>query len=122
MKSKIYLSRHNHNCNFTVLLFLLFLSLIALTFPAISSADEADDLARSANKSIRAAERNMHQGKTDQSVEMLEQARTTLDSLKAANPSHRQLKSLENKYTRIKKQIDRKLAGSKATTSSSASS
>lgn len=120
MKSNISFVRQSWAVS--IMLVLLFAGLISLSLPAAAAAESADDLARSANKMIRNAERNMHNRKLDQAVTLLEEARATLDTLKAADPSHRQLKSLENKYGRIKKQVDKKVGGAKAKASSSSAS
>ena len=120
MKSNVSLARHSWSV--PIMLGLLFAGLISLSLPADASAESADDLARTANKMIRNAERNMHNRKIDLAVTLLEEAQSTLDALKVADPSHRQLKSLENKYARIKKQVDKKLGGAQAKRSSPSAS
>ena len=105
----------------SIMLCLLLASMMCLSHSVYVFAGSADDLAKSANNILRNAERDMHGEKNDQAAKLLEEARTILDDLKAADPSHRQLKSLENKYSRTKKMIDKKLSKASSPSPSSAS-
>ncbi len=106
MKFNNHLSRQTYRVS--IVLCLLLASMIFLGNWTFIFAGDADDLAKSANRIIRNAERNMHGGKNDQAAKLLEEARKMLDDLEVADPSHRQIKSLENKYARTKKMIDKK--------------
>ncbi len=102
-----------------------FISLVFMTcmvFSASVMAESAGDLAKSANKSIRNAERAMYERKIDQSVKLLEEARVTLDALKTSDSNFAQLKSLEIKYERTKKMVDKKLGSTQVNQSASSSS
>ena len=93
-----------------------------MVFSASVMAESAGDLAKSANKSIRNAERAMYERKIDQSVKLLEEARVTLDALKTSDSNFAQLKSLEIKYERTKKMVDKKLGSTQVNQSASSSS
>ena len=95
--------------SFSMIRFLLLVFLAYMLFLVPVMADNAGDLAKSANTMIRNAERTMYEKKIDQSVKLLEEARVTLDALKTSDPTYPQIKSLETKYERIKKQVDKKL-------------
>ncbi len=112
MKSNGNFSRSKRLYSMTRFFFPVFLACMLFSVPVM--ADSAKDLAKSANTLIRNAERAMFGGKIDQSVKLLEEARGTLDALKTSDPAHRQLKSLESKYERIQKQVDKKLGSATA--------
>jgi hypothetical protein len=85
-------------------------AIAALALAAVSAAAQpsADELARNANASLRQAQRAMFSGKFDQAKKHLEVAEKALTQLKAADPKHRQLRSLEGKLARQKRDLDRR--------------
>ncbi|MDH3328470.1 MAG: hypothetical protein OEM01_04495 [Desulfobulbaceae bacterium] len=72
-------------------------------------AGDADALAKQADKQLRDAERKMFNGENEEALQLLVEASSTINELKAADPTHKKLNSLENKYSRTKKTIDKKL-------------
>ena len=87
----------------------------------VLASDSAEDLSKKANKLIRDAERNYYSRKTTEADELLNQAKQLLEEIKAADPSYKNLKSIQSKYDRTRKMVDKKL-GSKSvgTTTSTA--
>ena len=71
-------------------------------------AGEADDLAKEANKELRNAQRAMFRGKHEDTLAGLTKVNGLLEKLKAADPNHRQLKTLESKFNRLKKDLERR--------------
>ncbi len=99
------------------LLFLL-LTVTLLFFPICVVATGTEDLAKQINRDLRQAERLMFSGKKAESDTLLKQANEMLEKLKTANPASSKVKSLENKYSRTRKMLDKKMGGvtaSKAT-------
>ena len=82
--------------------------------PVAALAKSPADSAKAANTMIREAEKNMFRGKIEQAAKLLDEARAELDALAGADPSYSQLKGLESKYNRIKKQVDKKLSSGTA--------
>ncbi len=92
-------------------LFLLLaaLSLCALLFtPAVSFSDEAKSLEKQAQNALRQGQRQMFNGKIDKAFEHLAEARTAIDGLISADPGNSRLKSLENKYKKLEKDLERR--------------
>lgn len=77
-----------------------------------SSAATGDDLAKTANNLLRTSERHMFKGENEKADELLTEAVASIDKLTSVAPDHRRLKSLNNKYTKLRKQIDKKLGKS----------
>ncbi|WP_300464957.1 hypothetical protein [Desulfobacula sp.] len=86
----------------------------------VMASDSADDLSKKANKMIRNAERNYYSRKVTDADELLKQAKQLLEEVKAADPGHKSLKSLQNKYNRTRKLVDKKLGTKSAGTATSA--
>lgn len=85
-------------------------------------ADEAVDtvaLARDVDKSLRAAERDMFNGKNESADQQLEQIAPRIEQLKTSDPDNSKLKTLESKYAKIRKDLDRKLGRNTSTSGSS---
>jgi uncharacterized protein YbcI len=82
---------------------------LCLGMAVSASAVTGDDLAKEADKLIRNAERNMFNRNIVEAAKMLEEASTTIDALKAADPEHKKLKTLEGNYAKAKAQVDKKL-------------
>lgn len=93
------------------------LILSALSGPALAAG--ADDTAKKADALVRSAEKNMFNGKMEAALKDLEDANAQIEALRTADPQHRNLKSIEGKYNRIKTQVDKKV-GKPSTTPSAA--
>ncbi len=81
-------------------------------------AADADTMAREINTELRAAERQMHSGKHEEASAALEAIGLKLEALKAADARHRQLRSLESKFSRLKKDVERRTKKTVSTPSS----
>jgi DNA repair exonuclease SbcCD ATPase subunit len=86
------------------------------TLPNLQAAD-ADTLAKQANAELRSAEREFFDGKLESADTRIAQAAKLLEELRKADASHRNLKSLEAKHQKLRKDLDRRLG---KTTSTSA--
>lgn len=75
----------------------------------IALADEADDLAKDADKTLRQAERLMHSGKTTEALQELDAVEKLLAKIEAAKPDHAKLKTLRNKAAKLRKDLERRL-------------
>ena len=90
-------------------LFILFVAILGVGGHNASAAD-IDALAKDTDKQLRTAERLMHNGKNLEASELLEQAAGGIETLKTSG--YGRARSLESKYLRTKKAVDRKLAKS----------
>ncbi len=88
---------------------MLALVVLLLGVAPVAVADEADDLAKQADKALRSAERLMHNGKAAEAMQELEGVEKTLDKLEAAKPDHAKLKTLRNKANKLRKDLERRL-------------
>ena len=70
---------------------------------------DAIQLAKDIDKDLRTAENNMFSGKNEAADQQLDAVVPQIEQLKAADPENSKLKSLESKYARIRKNLDRKL-------------
>jgi len=107
---------------------LLVVLAIACAVPDVGSgglfAQDAVDstaLAREIDKNLRAAERDMFNGKNDSADQQLKAIAGQIEQLQAADPGNNKLGSLESTYGRIRKNLDRKLGVATAPVSSGAS-
>lgn len=89
---------------------------LAIAAPAIWVTDivaqpaaDAAALAKDIDKSLRAAERDMFNGKNDSADQQLRAIEPLIGQLRAADPANPKLKSLETKYAQVRKNLDRKL-------------
>ena len=78
-----------------------------------------DDLAKQANKLVRDAERKMHSGKNTDADLLLQKAVALIEQGKAQDPNNNKILQIEKKYTRIKKNVDKKLRENQPTESAS---
>lgn len=106
---------------------LLVLLAIVCIVPGIVTGDafaqEATDsvaLAKEIDKNLRAAERDMFNGKNESADQQLQAIVGQIQQLQTADPDSSKYKSLESKYTRIRKNLDRKLGVTTTVSSSSA--
>ena len=72
-------------------------------------AQDAKTLAKEINQAVRNSQRMMFNGKFEESQKYLDTAAELLEKLKEIDPEFNQLKSLEGKYARQKKDLDKRL-------------
>ncbi len=89
---------------------LSFCMLIAASTGAFAA--DVKDLEKAASQELRQGQRQMFNGKIDDAMEHLAAARSAIDDLAAADPGNRRLKSLESKYKKLAKDLDRRAAKS----------
>lgn len=80
-------------------------------FSGLGSSVRAADvtaLLKDANKEIRQAERDMFGGKKEKAVAALETIKEKLLKIKEADPNNPTLKTLENKFTKLVKDLERR--------------
>ncbi|MCP5523912.1 MAG: hypothetical protein H7A46_20440 [Verrucomicrobiales bacterium] len=70
---------------------------------------DANALATQINTQLRAAERTMFAGKQEEADAQVKAVATLLEELKTADPDHRNLKTLQSKYDKLRKDLDRRL-------------
>jgi hypothetical protein len=89
-----------------------FVTVIALSLIFLmdltTEAVDAKVLLKQVNQELRQAERDMFAGKTDKAVFAIEPIRKRLIELKAADPNNPGLKSAENKYKKLVKDLERR--------------
>jgi hypothetical protein len=107
-------SKLSHLCRMTGIL--LMLLAVASALPNIGSRDlfaqqggDGTVLAKDIDKSLRAAERDMFNGKNESADQQLQAIAGQIEQLKAADPNNGKLAGLESSYARIRKNLDRKL-------------
>lgn len=76
---------------------------------SLATAQDVKELAKQANNEIRQSQRMMFNGKLEESLQHLQQAAELLEQIKAADPDFSQLKSLQSKYDKQKKDLDKRL-------------
>ncbi len=85
----------------------------------VLASDSVADLSKKANKLIRDAERNYYSRKTTEADELLNQVKQLIEEIKAADPGYKSLKSIQGKYDRTKKMVDKKLGSNSVGTTTS---
>ena len=89
------------------------ISVIVILFWCCAAlASTADDISKNVNRLIRSAENEFFAGKTNDAASILQKAEEGLLQLKSEDPSHKSLKTLQTKYDRLKKRVDKKLENS----------
>jgi hypothetical protein len=86
---------------------LLSFCFLLLTPAGVLSAD-VKALQKTAKNELRQGQRQMFSGKIDKALEHLSAARTAIDDLAAADPGNNRLKTLENKYKKLAKDLERR--------------
>jgi hypothetical protein len=116
----------NHLSPLRILLHLMVIMTFALALPVVGTQyvlaqDTADITAqvKELDKNLRAAERNMHNGKNDIANEELLSISSQIEELQAIDPENSRLKSVKSNHDRIRKMLDRKLGVSSVTSSAS---
>jgi len=84
------------------------LCLIAFV-PSLATAQDVKELAKEVNNELRQSQRMMFDGKLEESLQHLQKAAELLEQIKAADPGFSQLKSLQSKYDKQKKDLDKRL-------------
>lgn len=92
-----------------VIFFLLFLIVFLLSPDVSVLAQDANTLAKNANKELRSSQKMMFSGKLEQARTHLNTASELIEKIKAVDPGLGQLKSLEGKYARQKRDLDKRL-------------
>jgi hypothetical protein len=80
----------------------------------MSEKQDANTLAREANKALRDSQRAMFNGKLEQAQTNLDAAAELLERIQALDPAFGQLKGLESKYAKQKKDLERRLPQTQA--------
>lgn len=95
----------------------LFIFIVVCCFTAVAWASSGDDIAKNINKLIRSAEKHYFSKKIQEADASLMEAQKELEELRALDSTHKSLKSLQSKYDRMRKQLDKKLAQDKGKSS-----
>ncbi len=90
------------------------------TITSAQAAESSDILAKQIQKNLRAAERDMFNGKNEKADKLLVEIGVSLKALQEQDPQHKQLSSLTSKYERTRKTVDKKLGRSTKTASAQA--
>ena len=90
------------------LVFSLALGLTAEPGPARGGSEDTSAILKEANKELRRAQRDMFSGKTDNAVASLEKIREMILKLKASAPDDTGIKTAENKYSKLVKDLERR--------------
>lgn len=69
-----------------------------------------NDLAKQADKITRNAERQMHNGKNEQALTLLNEAAELIQQVKTEDPGNKFMIRVEKQYERVKQNVDKKLA------------
>lgn len=77
---------------------------------AMVMAQDAKSIEKDLNSELRSAQSSFFNGKFDESSASLQKATELLESLKTLDPAHKQLKSLEQKLTKQKADLEKKQA------------
>ncbi len=73
------------------------------------SEPDIKTLERKINSDLRKAQNNMFSGKNDEAYTMTEKIWKDIEKIQATDPNYRNLKSLEQKYKRLKQNLEKKL-------------
>jgi hypothetical protein len=92
---------------FVCLLIILPLGLVGYGASSAAAAD-AKTLLKEADKALRQAQRDMFSGKNEKAIAALENIRSLLDKAKAEDPNNPGIKTAENKYAKLVKDLERK--------------
>jgi hypothetical protein len=72
------------------------------------SAGDTQALMKQVDKDLRAAERDMFSGKTEKAIASLENINLSIQIIKADDPNNPKLKTAENKYNKLVKDLERR--------------
>jgi molecular chaperone GrpE (heat shock protein) len=92
--------------------FISFMLLLTLSFfgsvGCTAWADDVKTMLQQANKELRQAQKYMFAGKTDNAIAALDKIEALLVKAKAADPNNSRIKTLENKYSKLVKDLERR--------------
>ena len=108
--------------NWNRILCLAVCSVFLLCTIGTAFGESVDELIKKANSDLRKAQNLMFSGKNDESSKLLKEVAKTLEEIKSADPENSQLKSLQGKYDKQKKDVDKKLGVGTTTTTTSQTS
>lgn len=91
-----------------IILFLIGL-LLSLNAPNLTQAQDVKTLAKEANNELRNSQKMMFNGKMEEAQEHLNNAAELIEKIKTLDPNFNQLKSLERKYEKQKKDLEKRL-------------
>lgn len=83
--------------------------LLMMVSSATATAADANALASKINTDLRAAERAMFAGQAEAADAQAKAVATLLEELKTADPNHRNLRTLQSKYDKLRKDLDPRL-------------
>ena len=91
----------------SLIVLFVFSCVLAASLPV--GAEDVKALKKEAEKELRNSQKMMHNGKFEESLQFLEKAGELLDQMKAADPDAVEVKIVEGKYTKQKKDLERRL-------------
>jgi hypothetical protein len=71
-------------------------------------AENIEKMLIQVNKELRQAQKNMFTGKTDKAVAALDKIQELLAKIRSADPNNRNIKTAENKYSKLVKDLERR--------------
>jgi len=83
-------------------------------------SEDTNTMVKRAKKEIRSAEKKLFSGKKEEAAKQLQAVNKLLEKIEKADPEQKDLKSLNNKYAKLKKNLDKRMK--KVATPSSSSS
>jgi len=95
--------------NLRIIILGLFVTGLLLSMSLPAMAQDANALAKEANKALRDSQRMMFNRKFEESQQLLDKAAELIEKIKAIDPNFKQLKSLEGKYEKQKKDLEKRL-------------
>jgi hypothetical protein len=88
--------------------FFIIIILVSVSLVGYSNEDDTEALLKTVNKELRNTERDMFSGKTEKAIASLEKINTMLLKIKADDPNNPKLKTAENKYKKLVKDLERR--------------
>ena len=82
--------------------------LILVCFSSLAAVDDTGPILKKVNKELRQAERDMFSGKTEKAIAALENIKTSLVQIKTSEPNNPKLKTAENKFKKLVKDLERR--------------
>jgi hypothetical protein len=82
--------------------------LVCICLVATVFADDTEAILKQVDKDLRSTERDMFAGKTEKAIASLENINLSLQKVKADDPDNPKLKTAENKYNKLVKDLERR--------------
>ena len=95
-------------CLFICCVLLLSVSFLGGPGPVMAEDEDIKTMLTEANKELRQAERDMFSGKTDKAIASLDKIKELIFKLKASDPGNTGIKTVENKYAKLVKDLERR--------------